>query len=81
MEAESKWFNLRASSIWKGFFLTGDVYKIQFCDNCNNMITFKKIDNWDHNQNRLKTSLKGFCTTCGILDDPIDFSSYKTETT
>ena len=50
---------------------------VKFCDNCKSIIAFKKVNIWDSKSKISKTENKPYCSKCGILDKPIDTSSYR----
>ena len=50
---------------------------VKFCDNCQSIIAFKKVNIWDNKTKVSKVESKPYCPKCGILDEVVDPSSYK----
>ena len=59
---------------------SGGTSLVKFCENCSNIIAFKKVNTWNAKENRNQRFIKAYCMKCGILDELVDPSSYRWET-
>jgi len=48
---------------------------VKFCENCGSLIAFKKVKTWGGKT--ITEETKPYCSKCGILDTPVDPSSYR----
>lgn len=50
---------------------------VKFCENCKSIIAFKKVTKWESKKRVSITETKAYCSKCGIINKPVDSTSYK----